>query len=133
MRKIKATALVITLALAGVAYAAGNIQEAKQSPVKDQAAACCAEAEKCCNHSEGAEKCCKKDKEGAACCAAMTKDAKAGAETAACSCCDAHAKGGEHAANHSSQACPTDGAGCCANCGDCCKDGACSKEKGARH
>ena len=122
MRKIKITALVITLALAGVVYAAGNMQEAKQSPDKDKAAACCAKAQKCCNHSEGTEACCKTDKEGAACCAAMTKDAKAGAEQPACSCCQAHA---------------ADAAGCCANCGDgckdCCKDGACSKEKVARH
>ena len=104
MRKIKVTALIITLALAGAVYAAGNMQEAQQSPDKEKAA------------------CCKMDKEDAACCAMMNKDTKAGAKQAACSCCQAHA---------------TDGAGCCANCGDgckdCCKGEACSKEKVAKH
>ena len=122
MRKIKATAVVIVLALAGMVYAAGNIQKTESAPDKAKAAACCAASgesccakEKCCDKSACAEACCKSDKEGAACCAAMSKDGKADANH---SCC----KGDKTAASHSSQACPADGTGCCANCGDCCKD-----------
>lgn len=139
MRKIQATAVVIVLALAGMVYAAGQMQETKNAPAKEKAAACCSTPGescctkgKCCDKSAGSEACCKSDKEDAACCTAMSKDAKAGEQQTACSCCQGHATGGTQAANHSSQACPADGTGCCSNCGDCCKDGACCKAKAGK-
>jgi hypothetical protein len=128
MRKIKATAVIVVLTLAGMVYAAGQMQETKNAPDKEKAAACCSMSGesccakgKCCDKSAGTEACCKSDKEGAACCAAVTKDGQACANH---SCCKAATT------NHSSQACAMDGTGCCANCGDC--SNGCCKAKVAK-
>jgi hypothetical protein len=144
MRNIKALVITLVLGLAGMVYAAGNVQMAAQTQDKAKADACC-----CCmsdgacpmksheHQSDAAAKmdCCEKGKDGQSCdmskdgqegkncCAAMADHAQAGDHQGhEGACCNMHHDGDKSA---DKQACEMgkDGAqGCCHHeGGGCCK------------
>ncbi len=141
MRNIKALVIALVLGLAGMVYAAGNVQMATQTQDKSKADACCccmsdgacpmksqehatAHAAKmdCCDMCKDG-KCCEMGKDahdGKGCCAAMAEHGKAGEHQAHDgACCNMHHDGDKSADKQSCEM----GRGCChhEDGGGCCK------------
>lgn len=141
MRNIKALVIALVLGLAGMVYAAGNVQMATQTQDKSKAESCC-----CCMsdsacpmkshehttaHAAQMDCCdmCKDGKDGKGCCAAMAEHGKAGDHQGhdGGACCNMHHDGDKSA---DKQACEMgkDGKGCCHHD----DDGGCCKAKTAK-
>lgn len=150
MRNIKALAITLILGLAGMVYAAGNVQMVTQTQDKGKADSCCCcmsdgacpmkshehqsdhAKMDCCDMCKDGQ-CCEMGKDDKNCCAAMTDQAASGDHQAHDgACCKMHHNGDKSADKQSCEMGKDGHEGCCSGGSGCCHDGGCCKAKTAR-